>query len=166
DQAERAWRKVLELDKTDERAYEALERLLRGAERWEDLRLVLEQRVEVTKTAVDRKELLLQICDLYEGVLENAGGAMAAYRRVLEIDQSQGQSQGQRQGQSQGKSRGPASMRAYKALERLYDAGGMWDELEELLGRELASVHNGEMISLTHRRAEIRARRLGNLFGA
>src|SRR5262249_54553126 len=123
------------------------ERLLRGAERWEDLRIVLEQRVEVTKTAADRKELLLQICDLYEGVLENAGGAMAAYRRVLELD--------------------PTSMRAYKALERLYDASGMWHEREELLGREPASVHDdGETISLTYRRAEIRARRLGNLFGA
>src|SRR5262249_38396905 len=42
--AERAWRQVLALDKTDERGYEALERLLRGAERWEDLRVVLDQR--------------------------------------------------------------------------------------------------------------------------
>ena len=150
-QAERAWRQVLEIEPADERAFAALERLLRGAERWEDLRLVLEKRVAITSDAGRRKEILLQICDLYEGVLENAGGAMAAYRRVLDEDRGGG----------------PASVRAYKALERLYDAAGMWDELEELLGRELGTVHDdGEHIALTHRRADIRARRLGNLAGA
>ncbi len=150
-EAERAWRRVLELAPDDSRAYDALERLLRSGERWEDLRAVLEKRVEVVTAPADRREILLQICDLYEGVLENAAGAMGAYRRVLELDP------------------GPSASatRAYKALERLYDQAQLSHELEDLLGRELSVVRDEkEVISLTFRRAELRAQRLNNPAGA
>ncbi len=162
-QAEKGWRRVLELDPTDVRAYAALERILRAGERWEDLRAVLERRVEVTRDEAGKKEILLQICDLYEGVLDNAAGAMGAYRRVLEIDLPPGAAPGAATSVPP-----PASaIRAFRALERLYDGAGLWDELEELLGRELVVVRDDkEAIALMLRRAVLRAQRLQQASGA
>lgn len=145
--AEAAWRRVLDLDPADARAYEALERILRGAERWDDLREILERHERHTLDAGRRKEILLQLCDLYEGVLESTSGATEAYRRVLELD--------------------PASMRALKALERLHDGAGAWAELEELLGREAEVVKDERTVTeLLFRRAELRAARLSDPHGA
>ncbi len=157
-QAEPAWQRVLELDDQDPRPYAALERLLRAGERWEDLRALLERRVgHVDDT--EKKKLLLQICDLYEGVLDNDAGAMAAYQRVLELEPGYG----------------PSAARAYRALERLYDHAGKWAELEALLGRELGHISSSttsakqaseQIDGLTFRRAELRARKLNDELGA
>jgi hypothetical protein len=100
---------------------------------------------------VDKREILLQITDLYEGVLDNAAGAMGAYRRVLELEPGPS----------------PSSARAYRALERLYDQAQLPAELEELLGRELQATRDEkEIASLTYRRAELRANKLSNASGA
>lgn len=145
--AEGAWRRVLAVDPTDERAYAALERLLRDAERWDDLRGVLEQRVAHAAGEAKKRDILLSICDLYEGVLDNAEGAVEAYRRVLDLD--------------------PTSVRAYKALERLYDRAEKWPELEALLARELTQIKDDrEIVALTFRRAALRSARLGDPHGA
>ena len=146
-EAEVAWRRVLDIDAADERAHDALARLLRAAGRWDDLRALLLYREENTLDAAKRREILLQICDLYEGVLDNPAGAMEAYRRVLDVD--------------------PTLVRGYKALERLYDAAERWPELEDLLGRELAHVKDErEALALGARRAELRANRMGDAHGA
>jgi golgin subfamily B member 1 len=145
--AEKAWRKVLELDATNDAAYGSLERLLRDAERWPDLKEVLDRRAQATLDDGKRREVLLQICDLYEGVLDDAAGATTAYQRVLELD--------------------PTSLRAYKALERLYEQGGRWKELEDLLGREVQVVTaEAELVSLLSRRAQVRAHHLKDSAGA
>ncbi|MFH0899561.1 MAG: hypothetical protein V2A73_02905, partial [Pseudomonadota bacterium] len=146
-EAEAAWRKVVEIDPASDRAYDALERLLRSAGRWEDLRELLAKREDNTPDVARRREILLRICDLYEGVLENPAGATDAYRRVLEID--------------------PSLVRAYKALERLYEDGQRWPDLEALLGEELAYTRDaGDVLLLTYRRAELRAHRLDDAVGA
>jgi len=151
EQGEVAWRRLLGIDPAEEHAYHALDRLLRGAERWEELRALLIEREENTVDAGRRKEILLQICDLDEGVLENAEGAIATFARVLEID--------------------PTLMRAYKALERLYDERDMHAELEQLLGAELEHLGvedaaDEQRISLIYRRALLRARHLDDREGA
>ncbi len=145
--AEAAWRRVIDLDTSDERAYLALEKLLRAGGRWDDLREVLGRHEQNTLDQEARREILLSLCDLYEGVLDDAAGAAEAYRRVLEVD--------------------PASMRSYKALERLYERAEKWAELEDLLARETEYVADGaERIALTYRRAELRAVRLDARAGA
>jgi tetratricopeptide (TPR) repeat protein len=144
--AEAAWRRVVDLDATDERAYLALEKLLRAGGRWDDLREVLGRHEQNTLDQEARREILLSLCDLYEGVLDDAAGAQEAYRRVLEVD--------------------PASMRSYKALERLYERASKWAELEDLLARESDYVDVAERLALTYRRAELRAVRLDARAGA
>lgn len=143
DAAEKAWLRVLELEATDAGAYEALDRIYRGAERWTDLRDLLMRQEANVLDAGERKAILLAICDLHEGVLDDARGALDAYRRVLDIDPS-----------------GPAAMRAYKALERLYAEAGRWRELDDLLARELEYVEDAEHLRLTFRRADLKAHQL------
>ncbi len=152
--AEKAWLKVLELESTDEQAYEALDRIYRASDRWGDLRdLLLRREKTLYEAGLDdemRKEILLSICDLEESVLDNPEGAMDAYVRVLEID--------------------PTHMRSYKALERLYETAERWRELEDLLGREIDHVDpdadEAEHTQLTFRRARLRALNLSNAEGA
>lgn len=146
EKAEKAWLKVLSIEPTEERAYDALDRIYRGAERWTDLRDLLLRREDNTLDGDRRKDILLSICDLEEGVLDNATGAIEAYRRVLEVD--------------------PSMMRAYKALERLYGEAGKWRLLEELVGNELDYVEGQEHVDLTYKRAELRARKLEDPDGA
>jgi golgin subfamily B member 1 len=146
-EADIAWRRVLDLDSTDDRAYDALERLLRAQERWDDLRALLLRRETNTLDGNKRKQILLQICDLHEGVLEDAAGAMESYRRVLDLD--------------------PSLLRAYKALERLYEADAKWADLEDLIARESQHVRDpNEATHLLYRRAELRAARLEDPVGA
>ncbi|MBI4512241.1 MAG: tetratricopeptide repeat protein [Deltaproteobacteria bacterium] len=148
--AEAAWRRLLELNPREGRAYDALQRILNTAGRWDDLRALLLRREENTKDASARREILLQICDLYEGVLDNAEGAIEAYGRVLALDRSQ--------------------LRAYKALERLYEGAMRWTELEALLAQEIEQLggdeSHRELVPLLFRRAELRAFRLGDPQGA
>jgi tetratricopeptide (TPR) repeat protein len=145
--AEAAWLEVLKIEPTYMPAYDALDRLYRGDERWEDLRGLLERRERNTADPDRRKAILLAICDLDENVLEDLPGAIAAYEQVLELD--------------------PQLMRAYKALERLLEAREAWDELERLLAREFIHVRDeGEQVDLLYRRALLRSRMLGDPRGA
>ncbi len=140
--AELAWLAVLELEPSDAAAYAALERLYRADGRWSELRDLLLRREQNTLDGEQRKAILLQLCELEEGVLDHPEGAIAAYRRVLDID--------------------PASERAFKALERLYEAKQRFGELEALLAREQDHVEGAAHIELTYRRAALRAHQLGD----
>lgn len=144
--AEREWRRVIELDAADVRAWAGLERLLGAAGRWQDLCATLEERALEVVDADKRREILFQLCDLHEGVLEDGAAARATYLRVLDLD--------------------PGAMRAYKALERLTEAAGDHAALEELLTREQAWVGESEAQELRCRRAELRATLLGDESGA
>lgn len=149
--AETAWLAVLDLPDdgggSDAAAYAALDGIYRGAGRWRDLRDLLLRRESATLESRERKQIVLAICELEEGVLDDAEGAIAAYQRVLEID--------------------PTLGRAYRALERLYAQAERYVELEELLGRELEHVRSAdERIDLASRRAELRTHRLDDPHGA
>jgi golgin subfamily B member 1 len=150
--AEAAWRRVLDIDPTDQHAYEVLDRIYRGTESWSDLRALLLRREENALDGAARKDILLSICDLDEGVLDNAEGAIESYRRVLAID--------------------PSAPRAYRALERLLGEQQAWSELEALLAQELAQLdpdqhsHLEHWVAVTCRRALLRMERLDDPEGA
>jgi len=146
--AERAWITVLEVEPDAPDAFEALAQLYRSEQRWADLRALLSRRAEITGDDRVRLTSLLELASLEEDVLGQPGLAMAAHRRVLELD--------------------PAYLASYQALDRLYASGEQWKDLEELLAAQLdhmpskGAVSAGEQVALVYRRAELFAHRLDN----
>ncbi|HEY0476100.1 MAG TPA: tetratricopeptide repeat protein [Kofleriaceae bacterium] len=140
--AERAWLIVLEVEADAFDAFEALARAMRSAERWHDLRALLERRVLVTLDERVRLGALLELAMLEEDVLARPDQAIAWHRQVIELD--------------------PGHVTSYRALDRLLAAAERWDSLEELLERQ-AQVMDAprDRIDLAYRRAELFAHRLG-----
>jgi len=140
--AERAWQAVLAVDADAADAFEALTGMYRADQRWTDLRGLLERRVEVTLDNNVRRAVLLELASLEEDILGQPGFAMAAHRRVLELD--------------------AGYLPSYQALDRLYTSAGQWAELEELLSRQVDHASTPrELVELAYRRAELFAHRLG-----
>ncbi len=140
--AERAWIAVLAVDADAVDAFEALTAMYRADQRWTDLRALLERRAEVTLDNNVRRHVLLELAALEEDVLGQSGFAMAAHRRVLELDASY--------------------LPSYQALDRLYAAGQQWAELEALLARQLDAMADSprDHVLLNYRRAELFANQL------
>jgi tetratricopeptide (TPR) repeat protein len=139
--AERAWLVVLEVEPDAADAFEALAQAYRGEQRWLDLRALLERRILVTIDEQVRLRVLLELAALEEDVLGEADHAIAAHLRVLELE--------------------PTYLASYQALDRLYAAGSRWQELEELLARQVDVAGTPrERIELAYRRAELFAHRL------
>lgn len=147
EEAEQAYQRVLARDGLHAGAFRALERLYRAGERFVELRQLFEQRQARTLEASERRDLLLQMCDLDEGVLEDETAACRSYRQVLEID--------------------PASPRAFKALERILSGREQWKDLDDLWARISPHLEQAEeQAQLLARRAELRATRLDDVHGA
>ncbi|HEY0189807.1 MAG TPA: hypothetical protein VGC42_01715, partial [Kofleriaceae bacterium] len=139
--AERAWQVVLEVEPDAPDAFDALTAAARAAQRWPELRGLLERRVEVTLDGKVRLAALLELAALEEDVLQDAEAAIAAHRRVLELE--------------------PSYLASYQALDRLYAAGGRWQDLEALLARQADVVSApADQVELSYRRAELFAHKL------
>ena len=140
---QRAWKRALELEPRDEEAFDALDRIYRAEGRYAELRELLRQRIDQTFDDVQRRDLYLAVSELSEGVLEDTSAAIDAYIHVLEID--------------------PMVSRAYKALGRLYREAERWDDLDELLARELDYTETRDsQLTLLLERARLKADKLGD----
>ena len=95
-----AWRKVDEARGDDPIALAALDRLLAVEGRVDELVKVVERRAEITEDAGVRLVLLHRVAALYEEVIEDKPRAIAAYKNVLGVDDT--------------------DLAALDALERLY----------------------------------------------
>ncbi|MDB4968610.1 MAG: repeat-containing protein, partial [Myxococcales bacterium] len=152
--AEQAYRRVLDRDPSNEDAQIALVQLYSVNERWNDLRTMLEGKKLRAPDNEGRLSLLYQISDLDEGVLDDREAATRDYVEILELD--------------------PGSQRAFRALERLYTTDDKWKELDELLSRRIPfAPEGGEAMGtpdsrahLTFRRGELHANRLDDPRGA
>src|SRR5262249_47047693 len=139
--AERAWLAVLEGEPDAPEAFEALTATYRADQRWNDLRALLERRAEGSLGNQIRRPLRLQLAALEEDVQGQPGRAVAAHRRVLDLDPTYGAS--------------------YQALDRLLTAGEQWKELEELLSHQVDHAKTPrEQTELAYRRADLFAHRL------
>ncbi|MCW5805807.1 MAG: tetratricopeptide repeat protein, partial [Deltaproteobacteria bacterium] len=139
--AERAWLAVLEVEIDAADAFDALTGAYRLDQRWTDLRALLVRRAEVALDSDVKRAVLLELASLEEDVLDQPAEAAAAHRRVLELD--------------------PGFLASYAALDRLYAAGSQWQELEELLARQVDHARSPrEQVELAYRRAELFAHRL------
>jgi tetratricopeptide (TPR) repeat protein len=108
-----AWRKVDEARPDDLLALAALDRLLALAGRVSELVEVVARRAELTEDAGVRLVLLHRVAALYEEVLVDAPHAIAAYKNVLGVDDT--------------------DLAALDALERLYRASSSPGDARELV---------------------------------
>jgi tetratricopeptide (TPR) repeat protein len=143
--AEKVYAEILQVEPQNPGAFKALARLYRAAQRWKDLRDLLDVRQSASLEPRERLDLLAQIAELDESALSDIDHAVVTYEKMLELD--------------------PADMRAHRALDRHYAARERWRELEELLGTRVSFASPAEIPELEFRRADLRANRLGDLEG-
>lgn len=141
DEAEPFHRKVLAHDPLNEASFMALKELFTSLERWEDLQALYRKRIEETVDAGAKLELLLQVCFLFEEILNKPELAIEAYQAVLELE--------------------PGHAPSIRTLEKLYERTGRWRDLAALLRHELDQAEGQDAIDLMFRLGEINETKLG-----
>ena len=139
--AESAFRRALEVDPASTEALDALTELFTRRGRVRDLVIALEQKLEAAAGLDEKKATLLEMARIYDGQLQDAGEAIAALKRVLELD--------------------GADPDALETLATLYRREGRWGDLAGILARardlaqddavrvgyqlQVASLHENEL---------------------
>jgi tetratricopeptide (TPR) repeat protein len=109
DNAVRHYRTVLSIDAHALHAAESLERIFHGAERYDELSQILQQKADILDDVNDKKTALFSAASLEEDVLGRHDAAIAVYHRVLELDSE--------------------DLRAIDALIKLYLNLSRWQDL-------------------------------------
>ncbi|MDI7266447.1 MAG: hypothetical protein QME96_00435 [Myxococcota bacterium] len=112
-----SYRAALEIDQRHPGALEALERLYRKGERWDDLVPILERRIAGEAGGERSVGMKLSLAEVFEDRLVRAGSAIKVYREVLDA--------------------APGNERALKGLERLYAREERWQDLLDVLEMQL-----------------------------
>jgi tetratricopeptide (TPR) repeat protein len=86
DSAIRHYRKVLEIDPKNLAAAESLDQIFRGAERYQELSQILQQKAEILDDVTEKKAALFQAAGIEEDVLERHDQSIAVYGKILELD--------------------------------------------------------------------------------
>ena len=144
--AARFHRRVLEEEPADGPAFTALKQLYTKNEEWDELRALYQRRIEATTDAGTKLDLLLQLCFLFEEILDEPRQAIASYEQALELD--------------------PTHTPSRRALQRLYARLGRWSELAELLCRDLDEAAGQEAVDLAYELGTIYESRLERLVDA
>jgi len=141
------WGEALAEDAGSAVAAEQVERLARQTAVWSDLVGVYVRVLERHAAADLQRHTLLRLARVYDQELRDAASAVDSYLRVLEIDEKDPD--------------------ALAALDRLYGAAGMYDELVEILRRRIEVTLDGdEIVAMQLRRGEIYAEALADLDAA
>ncbi|MBT8494839.1 MAG: tetratricopeptide repeat protein, partial [Deltaproteobacteria bacterium] len=111
------YRRVLSAQPDDGKVFAKLESMLRRAQRWYAVVELYEDTVEASLDDERRLKLLLQTALVLEQELEDPGRAVDTYRAVLDIS--------------------PDHRTAIQELERLYEELERWQDLAELLQRQV-----------------------------
>jgi tetratricopeptide (TPR) repeat protein len=104
DDAVATYKRLLERDPSDLEARAQLEAILRREDRRDDLRWLLEVKLETASDDAERRRLLAEFAEIEEDAFGSPGRAITLYRRILELD--------------------PADSGALSALPRLLLAAG------------------------------------------
>lgn len=121
-EAEPFHKRVLHHQPLHERSFLSLKELYTDGERWDDLQVLYRNRIAETLDAEQKLELLLQVCFLFEEILEDPQLAIRSYQEVLELE--------------------PDHAGTRRALERLYRRTERWRDLVALLRQELDRVES------------------------
>ncbi len=144
--AARFHRRVLEAEPDDGAAFVALKQLYTKNDQWDELRGLYERRIAATTDAGAKLDLLLQLCFLFEEILDEPTQAISSYEQALELD--------------------PTHTPSRRALQRLYARLQRWPELAELLRRDLDEAEGQEAVDLAYELAGIYETRLGRTVDA
>ena len=120
DQATGYYTKALEENAKNLGALQALERIYRGDERWDDLLDILRRKADALTDPEEILDARLQIAETFEYRLVDVDDAITTYRHVLDGD--------------------PVNLAALKGLERLYGQKGQWPDLLGVLEKQFDVV--------------------------
>ncbi|MEM6958400.1 MAG: tetratricopeptide repeat protein, partial [Myxococcota bacterium] len=125
DAATRAWEGVLDEEPEDLEAIGKLEPLYEASERWDDLRGLLDRRLDIATTDAERISARVRLARLSERAFGRRDDALEQLRGVLEID--------------------PVNAEALDELERLLTLEEDWEALIDLLeGRASRAYEAGD----------------------
>jgi tetratricopeptide (TPR) repeat protein len=135
---------VLAIDAEHAEALSALERIYRVAGDAKRLAEVLADRAQLEFDVAQKKALHAEAARLYEGALADVTSAITAWRKVLDVDETDHD--------------------ALDALARILEREGRYPELVELLEQKVRFEERpAEQVALQSRVAAIYAERLGDL---
>ncbi len=142
---------ALAAETSDPEPLGALVRLHRARGAWRELANALHRQSERSSSPEARKELLFEVAQVMEDHLADQEGAMDAYRQILTID--------------------PEDPNALRLLGKVLGGAERWEELVEVLGREVVAAEKrpnlvAEAAELRFRLGRIRQQRLADVPGA
>ncbi|MEX1361865.1 MAG: tetratricopeptide repeat protein [Nannocystaceae bacterium] len=141
DDAQRYFRRIIDLDPTNAGAMEALERIYSATRRWDDLSEVYRRRLEVTEDPQAQLSTLRRLASILEQHLADLDGATATYRSILELSADDAP--------------------ALQSLAGIHRNRGQWAELAEILDKQLSLADTDTVrVPLMFELAQIRAVRL------
>ena len=139
-----AYQQALSYNASSPTALLALDRLYRRTEQWEPLIDVLNRRAEIETDDQSIIKFRLEVGQIWDLRLFDAGQAISAYNAVLHVD--------------------PHSLVALRALEQLYEKTNQSEKYLEVLEAQLdASPSDAEQIALYERMAAAWEERFGKL---
>jgi len=139
-----AYQQALVYDHASRNALVALDRLYRRTEQWEPLIDVLSRRADLEIDDANVVKLRLEVGQIWDLRLYDAGKAIGAYQAVLHID--------------------PTNLTSLRALEQLYEKTNQSEKYLEVLEAQLdASPSDTEQIALYERMAAAWEERFGKL---
>jgi len=144
DRAAAAYSRVLDLDDQSLTALHALQRVHERAGRWPDLIRALEREAEHAEHGGEVAAILHRVAEIHEHSVGDADAAIAAFRRVLQVD--------------------PRHRPTLSALGRLLTARGRWDDVLDLYARELdVSAGGADKLPVLFKMGEILEQKLGRV---
>lgn len=141
-QALSAYRRILELEARHLGAIHALQRAAERGGRWKELVSALELEATVISDRTQAVALLHRAGEVYETELGDDSAALAAYRRVIDIE--------------------PGYLPALASLGRLFYRAGRWEDLLDTYRRELRATPRGSaQAALLYKMGELCEERIG-----
>ncbi|MFV8756679.1 tetratricopeptide repeat protein [Nannocystaceae bacterium ST9] len=117
DDAQRYFRRIIELDPTNEAAMSALESIYTSTRRWDDLSEVYRRRLDVAPSDAARLATLRGLARLQEEHLRDLDAAVQTYDRILELV--------------------PEDLSTHDSLAEILRGRGEWTRLADILQRKL-----------------------------
>jgi tetratricopeptide (TPR) repeat protein len=139
-----SYQQALSFEPSNQQTLTALDRLYRRTEQWENLIDILNRRAELSTDDQEVIRYRTEIGSIWDLRLFDAGQAITAYQKVLDLD--------------------PSNLNALRALETLYEKTEQTEKYLDVLEAQLdASPSDAERVSLYERMAAAWEERFGKL---